>query len=185
MFSKLFVPGWGVEWISITTSTGDMFSCPFNGWLKNGEGNSLTVNCTSSGDYCHLQVTCVTNIARMFVKFVLSFHLAHARVCQILGNSGKAFKSRNNQTNTTKEIIFAINLRKFFTTLLDYSTKIYEFAPSMVICPLCCQLLRVLKYSVSTFRKGLQMLVWSYMYGMCSFMFKNIFWNTFSLTPIR
>ena len=103
MFSKLFVPGWGVEWISITTSTGDMFSCPFNGWLKNGEGNSLTVNCTSSGDYCHLQVT---NIARMFVKFVLSFHLAHARVCQILGNSGKAFKSRNNQTNATKEIIF-------------------------------------------------------------------------------
>ena len=116
MFSKLFVPGWGVEWISITTSTGDMFSCPFNGWLKVGEGNSLTVNCTSSGDYCHLQVTCVTNIARMFVKFVLSFHLAHARVCQILGNSGKAFKSQSNKCNKRNYFcrIYVFGLGKYY-----------------------------------------------------------------------
>ena len=44
-----------MEWIRITKSTGEMFSCPLNGWLENGEGNSETVNCTSSGHYfCHL-----------------------------------------------------------------------------------------------------------------------------------
>merc|ERR1719385_150661 len=42
--------GWGVEWIRITKSTGEMFNCPFNGWLKKNERNSKTVNCTRSGD---------------------------------------------------------------------------------------------------------------------------------------
>ena len=42
-----------MEWIRITKSTGEMFNCPFNGWLKKNERNSKTVNCTRSGDYHH------------------------------------------------------------------------------------------------------------------------------------
>ena len=45
-------------------STGEVFSCPFGGWLDNGSGavgpGSRTVSCISLGEYCHLQVTCVT-----------------------------------------------------------------------------------------------------------------------------
>ena len=51
---KLFVAGWGVEWIRITISTGEIFSCPLKKkkrWLKNGEGNSRTVICKRSGNY--------------------------------------------------------------------------------------------------------------------------------------
>merc|ERR1719175_181252 len=39
--------GWGVEWIRITKSTGEMFNCPFNGWLKNNARISKRVNCKS------------------------------------------------------------------------------------------------------------------------------------------
>ena len=56
---KLFVAGWGVEWIRITISTGEIFSCPLKKkkrWLKNGEGNSQTVICTRSGNYKTVEI---------------------------------------------------------------------------------------------------------------------------------
>merc|ERR1712088_814676 len=45
--------GWYVEWIRITMSTGEVFSCPVDGWLDNGdpkEPSSRTVSCASSGN---------------------------------------------------------------------------------------------------------------------------------------
>ena len=49
------VQGWYVEWMRITMSTGEVFSCPFGGWLDNGSDaggpGSRTVSCAaSSGD---------------------------------------------------------------------------------------------------------------------------------------
>ena len=44
--------GWAVEWAQITKSTGKMFYCAFNAWLKVKDSenrSSVTVNCTSSG----------------------------------------------------------------------------------------------------------------------------------------
>ena len=39
-------------------STGEVFSCPVDGWLDNGDGSagpsSRTVSCASLGDFCHL-----------------------------------------------------------------------------------------------------------------------------------
>ena len=38
-------------------STGEVFSCPVDGWLDNDnpkEPSSRTVSCASSGDLCHL-----------------------------------------------------------------------------------------------------------------------------------
>ena len=49
----LLVAGWGVEWIRITISTGEMFSCPVYGWLDNDdpkEPSSRTVSCVSLGN---------------------------------------------------------------------------------------------------------------------------------------
>ena len=43
-----------MEWMRITMSTGEVFSCPVDGWLDNGPSaagpGSLTVSCASSGD---------------------------------------------------------------------------------------------------------------------------------------
>merc|ERR1712113_521363 len=46
--------GWYVEWIRITMSTGEVFSCPVDGWLDNDnpkEPSSRTVSCASSGEH--------------------------------------------------------------------------------------------------------------------------------------
>merc|ERR1712088_716797 len=46
--------GWYVEWIRITMSTGEVFSCPVDGWLdidNPKEPSSRTVSCASSGEH--------------------------------------------------------------------------------------------------------------------------------------
>ena len=48
-------------------STGEVFSCPFGGWLDNGSDaggpGSRTVSCAaSSGDYCQLHLLVVDQV---------------------------------------------------------------------------------------------------------------------------
>ena len=61
IIAETFLQGWYVEWMRITMSTGEVFSCPFGGWLDNGSDaggpGSRTVSCAaSSGDYCQLHL---------------------------------------------------------------------------------------------------------------------------------
>ena len=63
VISLPFVQGWYVEWMRITMSTGEVFSCLVDAWIDDG-GTSpdfRTVPCSNLGDCCHLQVTWVTN----------------------------------------------------------------------------------------------------------------------------
>ena len=41
-----------MEWINITISTGEVFSCPVRGWLDNdsSDPSSRTVSCVSLGN---------------------------------------------------------------------------------------------------------------------------------------